>query len=158
MNFEYLEIRTNELIVKFNDIEKRKRAILRRLESRNSPVFNELKGLSILLNEEEIPLLKIILGELDFLEERKRVLSRLAIRRGHDDFFWKILNRIDDLRKAVKLFLKQAEEDAARVKEIERRWEHSTEGGDIQKLIEELINSLRRNIKLEERLEEHEII
>ncbi|MBU0628044.1 MAG: hypothetical protein KKC75_02555 [Nanoarchaeota archaeon] len=156
MSFQDLEIKTAGLILKFSQIENDKQGILKNLKSRKTPVFGELKKLLSLLEEQEMPLLNIVLKELEFIEEHKRGLKRLALRQGHDHFYWKILERTGRLRRAVLRFLERAKSDAALTRRIIEAWETSSKANLMSRWIKQLIRSLSKDIQLEGRLKEAE--
>jgi len=155
LSFQDLEIKTAGIILEFSQIEQRKNEILSNLRSSKTPVFDELKKLSAVLIE-EISLLRIVLKELDFIDEHKKGLKRLALRKGHNDFYWKILERTDRLRTAVLRFLENAKSDAALARKIIEAWETSSKANIISRWIKKLVSSLSKDTQLEEKLEEAE--
>lgn len=139
-------INAREVIGKFEEIEARKRGLLENLESCSKKTPRYLQELFLLLKRDEIPLLNIVLGELD----------SMAGSMSNDT---NLLDNLEKVRKAAGIFLKKAENDCAKTEDILERLK-SVNGGFYMKnpknneeassLIKSLAKALKSNIMLEE--------
>jgi len=146
VEFKEVEKRTKGLIREFNEIADKKKDILKKLKSPDELTFNQLQELFFLLKRKEIPLLRIILGELNIINGNGTALDVT----------------LDRLRDTVTVFIQRAEEDSSKVGEIltmivahndKFYLGHPSRDNEIKAEIQKLAKLVKRDIKLEGRLE-----
>ncbi len=156
-DIKQVEIRAEELIEESNSIEQRKKELIANLNN-----YANLKALSLLLIRSEIPLLRIILAEIESLEEHKTRIDNVILRKPYLVPFKEFLDSALALKEIVESLLKRSRRDSkfliATLSRIENlrhltfrkrysRWDRRTE-----REIAEAKRRLTREYQIEERL------
>ena len=140
---------------RFEEINSIRVLILMQLKSNEDRIaFNGVRKLLVLLSREEIPLLKLLIGEFDYI-----------IKKPGNNLSKELIAQIKIIKKGIWIFLKKSEKELAKAKEILERITfldekdnsdfyqiHPKDDNNLKKLLNKLIVFLESTLKLETKL------